>query len=79
MEEKYPYLGIKQIEDKSYVVLFTEEDRGVVVMNQTNSDKIKFGMIGNFDENEFELLPQTNVCVLTIKNAVKVTAFLFIH
>lgn len=57
MEEKYPYLGIKQIEDKSYVVLFTEEDRGVVVMNQTNSDKIKFGMIGNFDENEFELLP----------------------
>jgi len=23
MEEKYPYLGIKQIEDKSYVVLFT--------------------------------------------------------
>lgn len=57
MEEKYPYLGIKQIEDKSYVVLFTEEDRGVVVMNTTNSDKIKFGMIGNFDENEFELLP----------------------
>lgn len=57
MEEKYPYLGIKQIEDKSYVVLFTEEDRGVVVMNTTHSDKIKFGMIGNFDENEFELLP----------------------
>ena len=59
MNEKYPYLGIKQLEgNKNYVVLFTEEDHGVVVMSDNNSDSIKFGTIGDFDEKEFELLPQ---------------------
>lgn len=58
MNESYPYLGIRQINGKSYVVLFTEEDTGVVVMNETDSEKIKFGLIGNFDETEFEKLPQ---------------------
>ncbi len=57
MNENYPYLGIKQIDGKSYVVMFTEEDKGVVVMNETDSEKIKFGLIGNFDETEFEKLP----------------------
>lgn len=56
MEEKYPYLAINYIDDKSYVVLFTEEDYGVVVMNETDSQAIKFGDIGNFDENQFEIL-----------------------
>jgi hypothetical protein len=56
MEEKYPYLAINYIDDKSYVVLFTEEDYGVVVMNETDSQTIKFGHIGNFDENQFEIL-----------------------
>ena len=58
MNESYPYLGIRQINGKSYVVLFTEEDTGVVVMNETDSEKIKFGLIGCFDETEFEKLPQ---------------------
>lgn len=58
MNETYPYLGIRQINGKSYVVLFTEEDTGVVVMNETDSEKIKFGLIGSFDETEFEKLPQ---------------------
>ena len=58
MIESYPYLGIRQINGKSYVVLFTEEDTGVVVMNETDSEKIKFGLIGSFDETEFEKLPQ---------------------
>ena len=58
MNKSYPYLGIRQINGKSYVVLFTEEDTGVVVMNETDSEKIKFGLIGNFDETEFEKLPQ---------------------
>lgn len=58
MNKSYPYLGIRQINGKSYVVLFTEEDAGVVVMNETDSEKIKFGLIGNFDETEFEKLPQ---------------------
>ena len=58
MEEKYPYLGINYINDKSYVVLFTEEDYGIVVMNETESKAIKFGYIGSFDETQFELLPK---------------------
>ena len=58
MNKSYPYLGIRHINGKSYVVLFTEEDTGVVVMNETDSEKIKFGLIGNFDETEFEKLPQ---------------------
>lgn len=57
MEEKYPYLGINKINDKNYVVLFLEEDRGIVVMNETDSEKIKFGLIDNFDESKFEMLP----------------------
>ena len=57
MDEKYPYLGINYIDGKPYVVLFTEEEYGVVLMNETNSDKIKFGYIGNFDESMFEMLP----------------------
>ena len=58
MNESYPYLGIRQINGKSYVVLFTEEDTGVVVMTDTDSEKIKFGLIGSFDETEFDKLPQ---------------------
>lgn len=57
MEKKYPYLGINYIDDKSYVVLFTEEDKGVVLMNETDNEKIQFGKIGDFDEAQFELLP----------------------
>ena len=57
MVEKYPYLGINHINDKPYVVLFTEEEKGVVVMNETDSETIKFGYIGNFDEDKFEILP----------------------
>lgn len=58
MEDKYPYLGIKKIDEKNYVVLFTEEDTGVIVMSEVNEGNIKFGKIGNFDENEFEILPE---------------------
>jgi len=57
MNEIYPYLGINQIDGKNYIVLFVEEERGVVVMNETNSEKIKFGLIDNFDESLFEKLP----------------------
>ena len=53
----YPYLGRNYIDGKPYVVLFTDEETGVVVMNETNSPDIKFGKIGQFDENSFELLP----------------------
>ena len=62
MEEKYPYLGIKEVDGKKYVVLFTEEDTGVIVMSEVNEGKIKFGYVGDFDENEFEMLP-SDQCV----------------
>lgn len=55
--KKYPFLGINQFNDKNYVVLFTEPDRGVVVLNETDSEKLAFGTIDNFDESQFELLP----------------------
>ena len=58
MEDKYPYLGIKEVDGKHYVVLFTEEDTGVIVMSEINDEKIKFGYIGSFDETQFELLPK---------------------
>ena len=58
MDEKYPYLGIKELEENvNYVVLFTEPDHGVVVMSNSNTESIKFGTIGDFDENDFNLLP----------------------
>lgn len=53
----YPYLGRNYVNGKPYVVLFTEEETGVVVMNDTDSQDIVFGKIGSFDENSFELLP----------------------
>lgn len=58
MEKTYPYLGVNVINGKQYVVFFTEEDRGVVVMNETDSESIKFGMIDNFAEEQFEPLSQ---------------------
>ena len=59
--KKYPYLGRNFIDGKAYVVLFSEEDMGTVVMNETNS-RIKFGTYGSFDESAFEVLPP-NECV----------------
>ena len=61
----YPYLGRHYIDGKQYVVLFLEEETGVVVVNETDSEEIKFGQYGNFDENEFELLPPEEVVRLS--------------
>lgn len=57
----YPYLGRHYINDKPYVVLFLEEETGVVVVNETDSEEIKFGQYGNFDESVFEVLPPDEV------------------
>lgn len=64
MEEKsYPYLGRNFVNDKAYIVLFTEPDTGVVVLDDTDdSTRIKFGMYGGFAEERFEVLPP-DVCV----------------
>ena len=58
---EYPYLGRKFLDGKPYVVLFTEPDYGVVVVNETTNENIKFGAIMSFDENSFELLPPNEV------------------
>lgn len=58
----YPYLGRNYVDGKPYVVLFTEPGTGVVIMDETEGDDIKFGMITDFDEDAFELLPK-DVCV----------------
>lgn len=60
--KKYPYLGRNYIDGKPYVVLFTEEETGVVVVNETNSPNVKFGAYTFFDEEQFEPLPP-NECV----------------
>lgn len=62
---KYPYLGRNYINNKPYVVLFLEEETGVVVVDETEGDSIKFGQYGNFDENVFELLPPDEVVRLS--------------
>lgn len=58
----YPYLGKTSVKGKDYVVLFSEPDMGTVVMNETDSERIKFGSYGSFDESLFEVLPP-DVCV----------------
>lgn len=61
----HPFLGINHINGKAYVVLFDKEDSGMVVYNETNSDKIKFGTYGDFDENQFEFLDPSTVITLS--------------
>lgn len=53
----YPYLGRNYVDGKQYVVFFTEEDTGVVVHDETESDSIKLGLNGSFAEEVFEPLP----------------------
>lgn len=61
-ERKYPYLGRNYINGKQYIVLFTEEEKGVVVMDETGNSSIKFGTYSTFAEELFEVLPP-DVCV----------------
>lgn len=61
-QKKYPYLGRNYVNDKQYIVLFTEEDMGVVVLNECVNVSFKFGDYKSFDERLFEVLPP-DVCV----------------
>ena len=58
VKHEYPYLGRNFIGDKYYVVMFTEPDYGVVVDSEVDSEKIKVGYIGDFDEAKFGFLPE---------------------
>ena len=55
---EYPYLGRNNVDGKEYVVLFTEPETGVVVYCEKETENIKFGKIGTFAEETFELLPE---------------------
>lgn len=57
-ESKYPYLGKRDYKGQEYVILFTEENFGVVVMSDiVDVEDLKFGKMGDFDEKMFDILP----------------------
>lgn len=55
----YPYLARGHSDDGGqYVVMFVENEKGVVLVNETHSENIYLGKIGLFDEDNFEPLPR---------------------
>ena len=64
-EREYPYLAKNTVGDKTYVVFFSEENYGMVVMSEiTDNPDIALGAIGDFDENIFEVLdPEIQVSI----------------
>ncbi len=65
IEKEYPYLAKNTVGDKTYVVFFSEENYGTVVMSEiTDNPDIALGAIGDFDENIFEVLdPEIQVSI----------------
>lgn len=56
-EKKYPYLGKRNYKGQDYVILFTEENYGVVVMSEIEDvESLKFGKTGDYDEKMFDFL-----------------------
>jgi hypothetical protein len=53
----YPYLGQKIIDEKTVVVMFTSENEGTVILNETDKEKYKFGLHDEFMEEEFDFFP----------------------
>ena len=64
-EREYPYLAKNTVGDKTYVVFFSAENYGTVVMSEiTDNPDIALGAIGDFDENVFEVLnPEVQVSI----------------
>ena len=65
VEKEYPYLAKNTVGDKTYVVFFSEENYGMIVMSEINDNPdIALGAIGDFDENIFEVLdPEIQVSI----------------
>ena len=64
-EREYPYLAKNTVGDKTYVVFFSAENYGTVVMSEIiDNPDIALGAIGDFDENVFEVLdPEIQVSI----------------
>ncbi len=57
----YPYLGKIEINGKNVVIMFTDENEGTVVLNESGDDKFRFGMHDEFNEDLFEFLSPEEV------------------
>ena len=64
-EKEYPYLAKNTVGDKTYVVFFSAENYGTVVMSEITDDPdTALGAIGDFDESVFEVLsPDVQVSI----------------
>lgn len=63
---KYPYLASKEVNGQQYVVLFSEENYGTVVMSRiTDIPELAFGAIGDYDEQLFETIPDGKLIFMT--------------
>ena len=64
-EREYPYLAKNTVGDKTYVVFFSAENYGTVLMSEiTDNPDIDLGDIDDFDENAFEVLnPEIQVSI----------------
>lgn len=65
MNKKYPYLAKNTIDGKNYVVLFSEENYGTILLSEINDNpNLVFGKIGDFDEDSFEILsPEMQISI----------------
>ena len=50
---EYPYLASKKINEKEVVIFFIEENKGVIVHTEVDSNLYKFGKLGNFVETDY--------------------------
>ena len=48
----HPFLGFKEVDGKSFIVYFFDNDEGVVVQADEGIDGIHLGLLGEFDENQ---------------------------
>ena len=63
---RYPYLAKRMIGNKQYVVFFSEENYGTVVLSEITDDPdVALGTINDFDESTFEILGPGQIVRIT--------------
>lgn len=64
--KRYPYLAKKEYKGQIYVVLFSEENYGTIVMSSiTDEPELAFGAIGDYDEDSFDVIPDGQLIFMT--------------